>query len=125
MIVAVHYSFAHVPNTNFIAVFAPSYDDLLSGWRHRSYVIGSLALILAGAFTYVVWALVLGLRYRIALQAQIARIAEIDALTEVSNRRSLERSIEKLWSECSNSGKPLSVLFVDADKDRQLSCPVD
>jgi diguanylate cyclase (GGDEF)-like protein len=109
------YSFSRVPDTNLVAVFAPSYDDLLAGWRHRSYVIGALALLLSAAFAGVVWALVFGLRYRIELQAQISRLADTDPLTEVSNRRSLQRLIETTWGACQASGEPLSVLFVDAD----------
>lgn len=109
------YSFVRVPDTNLIVVFAPSYDDLLADWRHRSLVIALLALLLSGAFTYVVWALVFVLRYRIALQAQISHLADTDALTGVSNRRSLDKSLERIWSACRDSGAPLSVLFVDAD----------
>ncbi|VXC18734.1 Diguanylate cyclase [Burkholderia sp. 8Y] len=109
------YCFARVPDTNLIAVFAPSYDDLLAGWRRRSYVIGSLALLLSAAFACVVWALVFGLRYRIALQATISRLADIDPLTEVSNRRSLQRLLENAWRACQASGEPMSILFVDAD----------
>ena len=109
------FSFSRVPDTNLIAVFAPSYDELLAGWRQRSFVIGSLALLLSAAFAGVVWALVFGLRYRIALQAQISRLADTDPLTEVSNRRSLQRLIETTWGACQASGEPMSVLFVDAD----------
>lgn len=109
------YSFARVPGTNLIAVFAPSYDDLLAGWRRRSWAIGILALSLSGAFATVVWALVFGLRYRIALQAQLDRIADTDALTGVLNRRALKRSLEVLSVRHRQACSPFSVLFIDAD----------
>ncbi|GGD79088.1 GGDEF domain-containing protein [Caballeronia grimmiae] len=110
------YSFAQVPDTNLIAVVAPSYDDVLSGWRHRSTIIGALALVLSTAFTYVVWALAFGLRYRIALQAHVTHVAHTDALTQLSNRGSLETSLRRVWHECSASSVPMSLLFVDADR---------
>ncbi|MBN3756402.1 GGDEF domain-containing protein [Paraburkholderia sp. Tr-20389] len=109
------YAFAHVPGSNLIAIVAPSYDDLLADWRRRSTVIGVLSILLSGAFAYVVWALVFGLQYRIALQTQVNRMADTDPLTGVANRRSLEKSLRQIWDAHRQDGKALSVLFVDAD----------
>ncbi|MDR5736276.1 sensor domain-containing diguanylate cyclase [Caballeronia sp. LZ025] len=110
------YSFAHVPGTNLIAVVAPSYDDVLRDWRHRSHVIGALAVLLSAAFAYVVWALAFGLRYRISLQAHVTHIAHTDALTQLLNRGALEEGLERAWNDCGALGVPMSMLFVDADR---------
>jgi hypothetical protein len=109
------YSFARVPGTNLIAVVAPSYDDLLADWRRRSLIVSLLAVLLSGAFAYVVWALVFGLQYQIALQAQVNRLADTDPLTGVANRRSLEKSLRHIWDANHGGGSAVSVLFVDAD----------
>jgi diguanylate cyclase (GGDEF)-like protein len=109
------YSFARVPGTNLIAVVAPSYDDLLADWRRRSLIVGLLAVLVSGAFAYVLWALVFGLQYRIALQAQVNRMADTDPLTGVANRRSLEKSLKHLWNTNHDDASTISVLFVDAD----------
>ena len=46
---------------------------------------------------------------------QLLRLAEVDALTEVSNRRSMDHALETAWHEHHLQGNPLSLLFIDTD----------
>jgi diguanylate cyclase (GGDEF)-like protein len=46
---------------------------------------------------------------------RLVRLAEIDALTEVYNRRSMDRFLKQEWHDHFQNGQPLSLLFIDID----------
>ncbi|MBF0274225.1 MAG: diguanylate cyclase [Nitrospinae bacterium] len=45
----------------------------------------------------------------------LERLAHIDGLTEIPNRRSFEQSLEKEWFRCMRSKAPVSIIMVDVD----------
>jgi diguanylate cyclase (GGDEF)-like protein len=45
----------------------------------------------------------------------LARLSELDPLTELPNRRSFERHLNKVWQSCRAQGQPLSMLMLDVD----------
>jgi len=49
------------------------------------------------------------------LTDELRRIATIDALTEVSNRRTFDERLAREWKRCLRSRIPLSLLMVDVD----------
>ncbi|WP_163540189.1 GGDEF domain-containing protein, partial [Klebsiella pneumoniae] len=55
------------------------------------------------------------LRHRAAMQAELARLSLTDALTGLPNRRRFEEAFEAAWDRARRTGKPLSLLVVDAD----------
>lgn len=52
---------------------------------------------------------------------QLARLADMDALTGIANRRALDRYLETEWNRLCRSGNPLSLLFVDVDFFKQYN----
>lgn len=46
---------------------------------------------------------------------ELARLANSDALTGISNRRFFMNFLEKEWSRCMRSGAPLSLIMIDVD----------
>jgi diguanylate cyclase (GGDEF)-like protein len=46
---------------------------------------------------------------------KLLRLAEVDALTEVCNRRSMDGFLKKMWHEHYQQGEPLALLFIDID----------
>ena len=46
---------------------------------------------------------------------QLLRLAEIDALTDVCNRRSMDEFLKQAWEEHYRHKQPLSMLFIDID----------
>lgn len=49
------------------------------------------------------------------LADQLKRIATIDALTEIANRRSFDDSLAREWKRCLRDGSAISLLTVDVD----------
>lgn len=55
------------------------------------------------------------------LSAQLRRSAELDALTNCLNRRSIDRWLDRSFVEAERLGHPLSVLFVDLDHFKAIN----
>jgi diguanylate cyclase (GGDEF)-like protein/PAS domain S-box-containing protein len=49
------------------------------------------------------------------LQDRLARMAFVDGLTGIQNRRSFDMALEKEWRRASRSGEPLSLILLDVD----------
>jgi diguanylate cyclase (GGDEF)-like protein len=45
----------------------------------------------------------------------LSRIAELDGLTGIANRRSFDQTLRREWQRASRSGKPLALLMIDID----------
>ncbi len=45
----------------------------------------------------------------------LARLAQIDGLTGISNRRHLETRLSQEWDRCQRHGRPLSLVMIDVD----------
>lgn len=45
----------------------------------------------------------------------LARLAQIDGLTGISNRRHLETRLGQEWDRCQRHGRPLSLIMIDVD----------
>jgi diguanylate cyclase (GGDEF)-like protein len=110
------YTFAHIPGTPFIAAVAPAEDDILSGWRRRSAVIGGLTIVLGLSFIGISWLLAYSLMERARAQAELVRLAGTDSLTGLYNRRVMDNRLDEEWRRARRNGTYLSVLFVDVDK---------
>ena len=53
--------------------------------------------------------------------AQLARLATLDGLTAVPNRRGFDAFLDQHWAECRASGAPLSLLMIDVDHFKQFN----
>jgi len=49
------------------------------------------------------------------LTDELKRMATIDALTEVANRRSFDDALAREWKRCLRMGEPISLLLIDID----------
>jgi diguanylate cyclase (GGDEF)-like protein len=52
---------------------------------------------------------------------QLAQLADLDELTGMDNRRSMDRHLFKEWSRAYRTGKPLSLLILDVDFFKQYN----
>jgi diguanylate cyclase (GGDEF)-like protein len=50
-----------------------------------------------------------------AANERLDAMAHIDGLTGVSNRRELDRHLDKAWAQCEKEGRELAVLAIDVD----------
>ncbi|MBB5016016.1 sensor domain-containing diguanylate cyclase [Rehaibacterium terrae] len=90
----------------------------LPGW---SWVSG--AALAAGSFEALVLSLglaerTLGVRRD---REQAHRLADIDPLTSLLNRRGLERRLDALIAAAERTGEPLTLLFLDLDRFKSLN----
>ncbi|QGZ56333.1 diguanylate cyclase [Paraburkholderia acidiphila] len=109
------YTFAHVDNSPFIVVVAPAMDDVLAGWRRRSYIALVVTTVFGGAWVAVSWMLAFALRDKVVAEGELLRLAVTDPLTGLANRRALDSRLAAEWHHAVREGTPLSVLFFDID----------
>ena len=109
------YTFGQVGDLPIILNVALSVDEIEEGWREKALVIGSVVLVLCGLT--IALSLLFGreLRRRAAMQAEFARLSNTDALTGLPNRRRFDEVFERARKSTTRTGRPLSLLIVDAD----------
>jgi len=109
------YTFTRVGDLPLILNVALSVEEVEAGWRAKAVVIGAVVLVLCGLT--VALSLLFGreLRRRSAMQAELARLSLTDAPTGLPNRRRFGEAFEAAWDGARRTGKPLSLLVVDAD----------
>jgi diguanylate cyclase (GGDEF)-like protein/PAS domain S-box-containing protein len=55
------------------------------------------------------------------VENELARLATLDGLTGIANRRSLDETLDREWRRCARAELPLSLLLVDIDKFKALN----
>ena len=70
--------------------------------------------------------LVLKARIKIKLEllrktTLLNKLARIDGLTEVANRRAFDETLVREWHRCKRAGQPLSLLLVDVDEFKKFN----
>jgi diguanylate cyclase (GGDEF)-like protein len=90
--------------------------------RHNEHEMEQAALE-AGAVDFIskpIRPRIVAMRVRTHLRLRAAnerlrRLAAIDSLTGLANRRTFDDALEREWRRCQRGGKPLSVLMIDVD----------
>lgn len=84
--------------------------------RKHFYLLGVFLLslvIISGLFFFL---------YRKTVQMEQTNLdASLDHMTQLRNRRSLERGLSRLWRESARSGNPISILFMDIDRFKEFN----
>jgi diguanylate cyclase (GGDEF)-like protein len=109
------YTFARVGNAPLIIAVAPAVEDVLAGWRRRSYIALVMTTVFGGAWVVVSWVLAFALRDKVVAEGELLRLAVTDPLTGLANRRALDRRLAEEWQHAVRERTPLSVLFFDID----------
>lgn len=99
-----------------LLVLGPFHDHWLRAWRSES-------LLLAGAWFAI--AMTIAFSQRIdALRRQrdhLRALAERDALTGLPNRRAFDEVAPRRMEEALAQGRPLSMMFIDLDRFKQIN----
>lgn len=109
------YTFSRVGNLPLTVIVALSGNDVFAAWRRTALVISGATGVLCVGLLWLTWLLCRELRLRHTAEQELAQLAATDALTGVANRRMLDQTLRHEWFRAQRSGKPLSVLMIDAD----------
>ncbi|WP_448109248.1 sensor domain-containing diguanylate cyclase [Pseudomonas azerbaijanoccidentalis] len=109
------YTFSRVGNLPLTVIVALSGDEVFATWNRTAIVISGATGILCIALLWLTWLLCRELRLRYNAEQELAQLAATDALTGVANRRTLDQTLRHEWFRAQRSGKPMSVLMIDAD----------
>ncbi|MEH3146696.1 MAG: sensor domain-containing diguanylate cyclase [Methylobacterium frigidaeris] len=110
-----HYTFTGVNDLPLLFNVALSAREIDAEWRTKAAVISGIVLILCGLTVGLVLLFARELNRRAAVEAELARLSMTDVLTGLPNRRRFDGALDQAWGEAARSGKPLSLLVVDAD----------
>ncbi|MDN3570264.1 sensor domain-containing diguanylate cyclase [Methylobacterium longum] len=116
-----HYTYTRVGGLPLILNVALSTNAIEAEWRAKAIVIGGIVLVLCSLT--IVLSLLFGreLRRREAMQSELERLSLTDALTGLPNRRAFEEAFTRASGGGRRSGKPLSLLIVDADHFKRFN----
>ncbi|VVQ01376.1 hypothetical protein PS918_04197 [Pseudomonas fluorescens] len=109
------YTFSRVGNLPLTVIVALSSDEVFATWKRTAMVISGATGVLCLALLWLTWLLCRELRLRYSAEQELAQLAATDALTGVANRRTLDQTLRHEWFRAQRSGKPMSVLMIDAD----------
>ena len=56
-----------------------------------------------------------------AANRRLDKMAHLDGLTEIPNRRRLNDYLSEVWARCAEQGRPVSVLVIDADRFKEYN----
>ena len=110
-----HYAFTQVGDLPLVLNVARSTREVEAEWRSKAVGIGATVVILCGLTIGL--ALLFGreLARRASVEAELAHLSQTDALTGLPNRRRFDEVLAHAWKSSRRTGKPLSLLIVDAD----------
>ncbi|MFJ3371847.1 sensor domain-containing diguanylate cyclase [Pseudomonas sp. NPDC086251] len=109
------YTFSKVGNLPLTVIVALSGNEVFAAWKRTAIVISGATGVLCIGLLWLTWLLCRELRLRHSAEKELALLAATDALTGVANRRTLDQTLRHEWFRAQRSGKPLSLLMIDAD----------
>jgi diguanylate cyclase (GGDEF)-like protein len=109
------YTYSRVGNLPLTVIVALSSDEVFAAWRRTALLISGATGVLCIGLLWLTWLLARELRLRHRAERELAQLAATDDLTGVANRRMLDQSLRHEWFRAQRSGKPMSVMMIDAD----------
>lgn len=109
------YTFSRVGNLPLTVSVALSTEEVFAAWRRTAILISCATGVLCLGLLWLTWLLCRELRLRQQAERELAQLAATDALTGVANRRALDQTLNREWARAQRTGRPLSVLMIDAD----------
>lgn len=92
-----------------------SLETIYADWWREVALIGSLMAALCAIVIALTLVLVAALKRRSAAENQLARLASIDSLTGLSNRRRFDDVFANEWPRAQRTRTPVALLMIDAD----------
>jgi diguanylate cyclase (GGDEF)-like protein len=109
------YSFSRVHRYPLVVLVGLSQDEVLKEWRWETWLdvfeVGAVLALLVILGNY----LVRQIRDREAAESELARLALLDGLTGLGNRRHFDDMLEREWHRAARSRTAFSFLMIDVD----------
>lgn len=96
----------------FVSFFFESVALVLTKEPYDVFLICALTFVLCIAITFIKYSLYMSTWIKIK---QFERIAEIDPLTNLLNRRGMQRSVDGIWDYCKTHSIPITLAMLDID----------
>lgn len=109
------FSFSHLDPYPLVLNVAYSAEDVFDKWQQGALLHITVTLVLCLAVVVLLYLFERELALRKKAQAKLARLARVDALTELPNRRAFDEFFEREWRRAMRTHSVLSLLYVDAD----------
>ncbi|QEI07124.1 GGDEF domain-containing protein [Pigmentiphaga aceris] len=109
------YVFKRVDDYPLAVVIAPAVQDILHNWTIRALLLGAMMLTFATGFLLLSRRLANELEGRWRAEQELKKLAGTDALTGLSNRRTLDTVLNRVWARASRTRQPIALLFLDVD----------
>ncbi len=109
------YTFSQVGDLPLIVIVALSIDEVFAAWQRTALLISGATGVLCIALFWLTWQLCRELRRRQDAELELARLAAVDALTGLANRRTLDQVLSNEWARARRTHLPLSLLMIDVD----------
>ncbi|WP_158811500.1 diguanylate cyclase [Beijerinckia sp. L45] len=117
-----YFVFAQVGDLPLKLSVGLSPDEVFSAWRWKAISLGGIVLCLCGVTMILSWLLRrelgrrdLAERATAAVNAELEKLATTDALTGLFNRRRFDEVLAREVRRALRTGRPLSLLLLDAD----------
>jgi len=91
------YHYQKIGSFALVGVVALSLDDIYADWRRKAAVMIAILSLSCAIITALALILKKELRLRTAAEAAMDRLARIDSLTGIANRRQFDEALEQQW----------------------------
>lgn len=109
------YAFGPIQGGEMILTVGLAIPTIYREWNKRAAIIGGATLVTVLALVAMGFFLSAELRRRASAEAELAKLATVDALTGLANRRQFDFSLEREWRRAARTRATLSLLLIDAD----------
>jgi len=104
-----------VPGMPMLVSVVLSGPVLFAAWHDRVTQVTEYCLLISLLFVLMAASLAYALHRRAQSELALGRLASLDALTGLPNRRALDRTFQQAFEHAKRSRTPLSILFLDVD----------
>ena len=109
------YAFGPIQGGEMILTVGLAIPTIYREWNKRASIIGGATLVIALALVVMGVFLSAEFRRRAEVEAELAKLATVDALTGLANRRQFDFLLQREWRRATRLRASLSLLLIDAD----------
>ena len=109
------YAFGPIHGGEMILTVGLAIPTIYREWNKRASIIGGATLVTAFALVAMGFFLSAEFHRRSEAEAELAKLATVDALTGLANRRQFDFSLQREWRRAARTRVTLSLLLIDAD----------